>query len=226
MATDVSSVKYRFFDMAIADIIRAIRGRSLLGAFTLSMCAIDAMAYIRKPLPKKESGENFKKWVEGWMVPLNGNCRPDVLYALRCGLVHTYGYGDAMRKCGVHAFNYVHNRPQDHWDQRVANSYVLNLESHVAEVTVAAFTFFDDLALLCAQDSTLDEEVGGRARTLNLIHKYEAEYQGPGRLLVKHQVVTKREYAAMEPALAPLDKAGVDLLPAIESSIRHIYSQT
>lgn len=226
MATDVSGVKYRFFDMAIADISRAIRGRSLMGAFTLSMCAIDAMAYIRKPLPKKGPRENFKKWVNDWMVPLNGNCRPDVLYALRCGLVHTYGYAEAMRKCGLHAFNYVHNHPQDHWDQPVAGSYVLNLETHVAEVTVAAFKFFDDLALLCAQDSTLDEEVGGRAGTLILIHKFEAEYQGPGRLLVRHQVVTKHVYAEMEPALAPLDNDGKDLLPAMESSIRQIHSQS
>ncbi len=226
MATDVSSVKYRFFDMAIADIIRAIRGRSLMGAFTLSMCAIDAMAYIRNPLPKERSRENFKKWVEDWIVPLNGNCRPDVLYALRCGLVHTYGYADAMRKCGVQGFTYVHNQPQDHWHQPVPNSYLLNLESHVAEVTVGAFKFFDDLALLCAQDSALDQEVGGRAGTLNLIHKYEVERPGAGRLLVRHQVVTKRVYADMEPALAPFDKGGRDLLPAMESSIRRIYSQS
>jgi len=226
MATDVPGVKYRFFDMAIADIIRAIRGRSLMGAFTLSMCAIDAMAYIRKPLPKKGPGENFKKWVEDWIVPLNGNCRPDVLYALRCGLVHTYGYAKAMRKCGLHAFTYVHNQPQDHWDQPAANSCVLNLESHVAEVTVAAFNFFDDVALLCAQDSTLDEEVGGRAGMLTVIHMLEAENQGPGRLLIRHQVVTKRIYADMEPALAPLDNDGKDLLPEMESSIRRIYSQS
>jgi hypothetical protein len=226
MATDVSGVKYRFFDMAIADIIRAIRGRSLIGAFTLSMCAIDAMACIRYRPTKRGYGENFKKWVEDWVVPLNGNCRPDVLYALRCGLVHTYGYAQAMRKCGVHGFDYVDGQPQHHWDQRVANRYVLNLESHVAEVTVAAFKFFDDLAFLCAEDSTLDSEVAGRAGTLIVIHKYEAEYPGPGRLLLKHQVVTKRRYADMEPALAPLDNDGKDLLPAMESSIRRIYSQS
>ena len=160
------------------------------------------------------------------MVPLNGNCRPDVLYALRCGLVHTYGYGREMRKCGLHGFTYVHDQPQDHWNQAVANTCVLNLESHVAEVTVAAFEFFDDLAFLCAQDSTLDEEVGGRAGTLTLIHKYDVERPGPGRLLVRHQVVTKRIYANMEPALAPFDKGAKDLLPAMESSIRRIYSQS
>jgi len=225
MATDVSAAKYRFFDMAIGDIMRAIRGRSLMGAFTLSMCAIDAMAYIRTPLPKKRSRENFKKWVEDWMVPLNGNCPPDVLYALRCGLVHTYGYAEAMRNCGLHAFTYVHDQPQDHWNQPVANSYVVNLESHVAEVTVAAFKFFDDLAFLCAQDSTLDRQFAARARSLIVIHMYKAEYPGAGKLLVRHQVVTKRSYADMDPALAPLDKDGKDLLPAMESSIRRILSQ-
>jgi hypothetical protein len=226
MTTDLSDVKYRFFDMAVADIIRAIRGKSLMGAFTLSMCAIDAMAYLRNALPSKRSAENFRKWVEDWMVPLNGNCRPDVLYALRCGLVHTYGYAEAMQRCGLLGYEYVQNQPQDHWGQPAANRYVLNLETHVAEVTVAAFKFFDDLALLCAQDSTLDEEVGRRAGLLTIIHKYEAEYQGPGRLLVRHQIVTPRIYADMEPALAPFDEGVEDLLAAIESSIRGIYSQT
>lgn len=223
MATDVSGVKYRFFDMAIADIIRAIRGRSLMGAFTLSMCAIDAMGYLRNALPSDKPGPNFRRWVEDWMVPLNSDCRPDVLYALRCGLVHTYGYANAMRKCGMRGFSYAHDRPADHWAETPPHYYTLNLDSHVAEVTVAAFKFFDDLALLCAQDSTLDKDVGGRAGTLNLIHKFEAEYQAPGRLLVRHQVVTKRVYADMEPALAPLDNDGKDLLPAMESSIRRIY---
>ena len=226
MATDVPGVKYRFFDMAIADIIRAIRGRSLMGAFTLSMCAVDAMAYLHNALPSNGSGDYFKRWVQDWMVALNQSCRPDVLYALRCGLVHTYGYSNAMRRCGLRGFWYVHDKPTAHWVETEPGYHTLNLESHVAEVTVAAFNFFDDLALLCAQDSTLDEEVGGRAGTLNLIHKYEAEYQGPGRLLVRHQIVTKRIYADMEPALAPLDNDGKDLLPEMESSIRRIYSQS
>jgi hypothetical protein len=82
------------------------------------------------------------------------------------------------------------------------------------------------LALLCAQDSTVDDEVGRRAGMLNLILKGEVEYQGPGRFVLRQQVVTKHIYADMEPALAPLDEDGKDLLRAIESSIRRIYSQS
>ena len=106
MDTNFSMVKRCFFDTAIADIFRAIRGGSLMGAFTQSMCAIDAMAYLRNALPEKGSRLNFVKWAEDWIVPLNNNCRPDVLYALRCGLVHTYGYANAMKKCGMQGFYY------------------------------------------------------------------------------------------------------------------------
>ena len=226
MPTDIAAVKNSFFNMAIADIIRAIRGRSLMGAFTLSMCAIDAMAYLRCPLPKRRSADNFRRWVRDWMVPLNSRCLPDVLYALRCGLVHTYGYATAMQKCGVHGFDYVHDQPQRHWDQPITGYYALNLESHVSEVTLGAFRFFDDLALLCSQDSTLDQEVERRARSLLVIHWYEAESQGPGRLLVRHRTEEKSSYSSMEPALAPLDGVGEDLLAALESSIRLAYSRT
>lgn len=93
MATDFSIIERYLFSTAIADIYRAIRGGCLMGAFTLSMCAIDAMAYLRDALPSSNPGPNFKTWVADWMVPLNKDCRPAVTWALRCGLVHTYGYG-------------------------------------------------------------------------------------------------------------------------------------
>lgn len=164
MATDVSAVKYRFFDMAIADIIRAIRGESLMGAFTLSMCAIDAMAYLRDALPSQGSGENFTHWAEEWMVPLNGSCRPDVLWALRCGLVHTYGYSRAMEKCGIKGYWYVHDKRTEHWTRPQPNTYVLNLDSHVAELAVAAFGFFDCLAKMTADDAAFAQDVQGRMK--------------------------------------------------------------
>jgi hypothetical protein len=46
---DSNVCKFDFFDTAIADILRAIDGRALMGAFILSFCCIDYMGMAMKP---------------------------------------------------------------------------------------------------------------------------------------------------------------------------------
>lgn len=223
MRTDLSTVKNRFFDLAVGDILRAIRGGSLMGAFTLSVCAIDAMAYLGCALPRKRNRQNFVKWVDTWMVPLNPRCLPDVLYALRCGLVHTYGYAEAMGSCGVERFQCVHNRPTEHWRQASSGACVLNLDSHVAEVIVAAFTFFDHLSSMCREDKLLAAAVERRVEKLMSLEIYRQIALDPGRRwAIVRSLPDDRRYGEMDPTLAPLDENGPPQVADIEREIAAI----
>lgn len=224
MTTDFSILKLCFFDTAIADIYRAIRGGSLIGAFTQSMCAIDAMAYLCDALPGEGTRANFERWVQDWIVPLNGNCRPDVLYALRCGLVHTYGYADAMNRCGVRGFSYTHNHPERHWAQPRPDVYILNLDSHVAEVTVAAYTFFDKLKVNCAADSARARSVIDRAQKLIYVKSYiQVQVDPAGQVLILPVIRTQDRFAKMDAALASLDDQSQPQVDTIVDAIRKIY---
>jgi len=224
LATDFSLIERSFFSTAIADTCRAIRGGSYMGAFTLSMCAIDAMAYLRNALPSKGSRANFMTSVQDWIVPLNKACRPDVIWALRCGLVHTYGYANAMRNCGMRGYWYTNDRPADHWGETAPDYYTLNLDSHVAETTVAAFNFFESMPALCAQRVGLEQEFADRAGRLNLVHKFALE-SVPGRPTTVKQSILRppAQFGAMDQALAPLDQAAHPAVTDIAGEIRKIY---
>lgn len=226
MITDLSVVKRCFFDTSIADIYRAIRGGSLIGAFTQSMCAIDAMAYLYDALPGKGNRKNFERWVRDWIAPLNAKCRPDALYSLRCGLVHTYGYADAMKRCGVTGIQYTHNNPKLHWTQPEPNVYILNLDSHVAEVTVAAFAFFNRLQLTCSADSARARSVIDRVQKLIYVQKYIRVQNGPaGEVVILTTIPFKARFAEMDAALASLDNQRSPQVDIIISDIRKIYTQ-
>jgi len=224
MVADLREVKLRFFGMAIGDILRAIRGGSLMGAFTLSVCAIDAMAYVRGALPSSRNRANFENWVVDWMVPLNSRCRPDVLYALRCGLVHTYGYARAMKKCGLVGFEYVHDRPAEHWDEPIRGYWRLNLDSHAAEVCIAAFRFFDGVTRQAQKDEAFAVALQARAQKLITVQIYEVVPLHPGRrqAIVRSQPAPPR-FADVDPALAPLDGDNEPSVDEIVEGIRSIY---
>lgn len=205
-------LKYCFFGTSIRDIYRAIRGASLLGAFTLSVCSVEAMAYLYEPLPGKGTKENFKKWVEDWITRnINKKCLPDVIYGFRCGLVHTYGYSDALEKCGVEKIIYTHNKPDSHWEKPEPTCYTVNLESLVAEITVGAYHFFDRLRVIC-QTNKMEDELIRRAHNLTYVNSVtSAAAQGP------------RVFAKLDSTLASLDDQGEPKVEIIEESIREIY---
>jgi hypothetical protein len=115
------------------------------------------------------------------MKPLNPECRPDFLYGVRCGLVHTYGYGKALEDCGVERIIFTHNNPKSHWDyQHQSNTFQLNLESHIAEVTVAAFDFFKKLETICATNRAFENGLIMRANQLTYVQSIiSAVSKGP-----------------------------------------------
>lgn len=219
MTDFLSLLKFSFFDMAIADIYRAIRGGSMMGAFTQSMCVIDAMAHIYNPLPGKTGDLNFKEWVKDFMVPLNKNCCPKVLYAFRCGLVHVYGYGRAMKSARVEDFAFIHGRPELHWARLEPDTYILNLDSHVAEVTVAAYNFFDKLETSCAGDPEQKSSLMDRAQKLVYVKRYIQDGQMPVETVIR----TQGRFAKMDPALVSLDDPDQLQVDTIVDAIQRIY---
>jgi len=217
-------LKYCFFDTAIADIYRAVRGGSLIGAFTQSMCAIDAMAYLHNALPGEGNRLNFERWVQDWIVPLNNRCRPDVMYAVRCGLVHTYGYADRMERVGMQGLSLTHNHPEQHWAQPSPNAFVLNLDSQVAEVTVAAYFFFDELQRSATDVSQAQSSID-RAQRLIYVRNYIPVQVSPGgQLTILRVIRTQDRFAGMDTALAPLDDTAQPEVEAIGENIREIFS--
>lgn len=226
MAIDLQVAKRLFFHMAVTDFFRAIRGGCYMGAFTLSVCAIDAMAYLRNALPKKGTGANFRHWVDRWIVPLNSECVPDVLWAVRCGLVHNYGYSDAMNACGVLGVRYAHNDPNHHWEQEALNIYTLSLDCHIGEVTIAAFRFFDKLASVCANDATLEKEVMRRAETLNLVRRIEIRSDEKGTREVRMRIEAPPQFRDMDGALACLDEDARPEMITITREIQEIYGSS
>lgn len=218
-------IKYSFFDMSIADIFRAIRGGSLLGAFTQSMCSIDAMAYLYNALPDNTNRENYEEWVKVFIVPLNKDCDPQILYAIRCGLVHTYGYSERMKKVRMRGVQYTHNNPKLHWNQKEPGVYILNLESLIAEVTIAASKFFQKLKSIYLSDPNRAKVIIRRVQLLNYLHIRIYRIQ-KGKLEYTTGYRMKKRFADMDEALASLDRKRIPKVKTIEKAIQKIYKNT
>lgn len=99
MSTEYNLLKYRFYSTVVGDILKAVDGGSLGGAFILSFCCID---YLGQPIALKggklKSGRTeYKDFVRSYMGKVNPQYQTlgDKFYAVRCSLVHTYGESDA-----------------------------------------------------------------------------------------------------------------------------------
>ena len=218
-------LKQCFFDTAIADIYRAMRGGSLIGAFTLSMCSIDAMAYLADTLPGEGIRKNFEKWTQDWITtPLNSKCSPETLYAVRCGLVHTYGYAERMKAIGIQGFSLTHNHPDQHWSHPKPDTVVLNLDSLVAEVTVAAYDFFGQLQRN-ETDAHRIQSIIERAGRLIYVRSYvPVSIALDGTITIQQVISTQGHFAKMDTALAPLDSTTKPQVKTIEDEILKIFA--
>lgn len=69
-----------------------IETQCLVSALTLIYSAIDAISALTRPLDsEKTNREVFKQWVAKHMKPSERlGCRPEDIYAARCGVLHTY----------------------------------------------------------------------------------------------------------------------------------------
>jgi hypothetical protein len=161
-------IRYGFFGHAIADIYKAIKGQSYIGAFTLSMCTISALAEIEWSNNNQDlvdndgnftisrnkliSGYNkmdktiFQDWLKRWIVDTGINSQLDVgmLYVLRNILVHSYGATDLLNTSDSTNYLFMRDEPHLHCDN-TNRIYKLNLESLVAEITLGADQFFTEM---------------------------------------------------------------------------------
>ena len=136
----IRRIKLNLFDMAVGDIIRAIRGGSLVGAFILSFCLVDYLAGIYR----KNTAGYYKKIVHRYLKKY----KTGYVWAIRCSLIHVYGTGDAMKEEKLDGFQLQHKNPENHLrvdDIDGKKIYWLNLSNFVYDVIKATFEFFHEI---------------------------------------------------------------------------------
>jgi len=157
----VAILRKRFFDTAVADILRAMDGHALVGATTLSVCVIDHLAYLRAPGETNRS--EYKAVVRDFLKKkTNPNYKPEWIYALRCALVHTYANSGAMTGANLSGYTLKHLDPAFHLSG--SDSILrLNVESFVTDVVWAAWLFFASL-----KDSSKVQKKGDKLLVVQL----------------------------------------------------------
>lgn len=204
---DVDLMKRRFFATAIGDGCRALRGRSLVGTVTLAVCVVDALGHLSRLVPEGGIGKNFVAWADRWIVPLRPSCDASALYAVRCGLVHTYGLADAMTAAGIDGYTFVHSLPGRHWT-RSHGTVILNVESVLAETVVAAADFF--AALRVAPNQDIIDRAGGLI-TLRTAPTWDERLPS--------------SFAEMDPVLALFDSHAVPEILEFENALIGLNSE-
>ncbi len=225
----LAKAKKNFFSTCIADMYRAIEGDSLVGSFTLIACAIGALAEIAhlsngSPLVptdtggtrKKRDNEKYREWVTSWLVPINGRCNPKYLYSIRCALAHTHGASDSLRGEDFSGYAFTHDEPTKHWDvYGTAPNKVLtlNLETMLAELSLATWNFFDSIAPLPAVEADLIKELEDLITVVSM-----APLHGIRQ-------VDTRPYAELHGGLARWDLSTTPTIPELESDIVRFYKR-
>ena len=157
---DIYFENYRksFFDTAVADILRAMDGRSLVGSFILTVCLIEYMAYISVDNDNVGRPE-YESFVHDNLCTLN-NYHPEWIRSLRNALAHTYGKSYKMKEGeekrqkgelgpyetekGKKGYRLTHLMPTLHLHE-TSEIIVLNLESFVTDVIWATWNIFNSL---------------------------------------------------------------------------------
>ncbi len=137
--------KYSFFDTAVADILRAIDGNSLMGSFVLGFCCIDYMGMALKPSNPKNTGSEFKEYVKKYLGAVNEvYCeRYEELWIVRNSLIHVYGESDASKKSNL-AFHFGHQYPENHLKllNNTQKEIWFNLPNFIGELVASIEYFF------------------------------------------------------------------------------------
>ncbi len=146
MAFEYNIMKFDFFDTAVADIIRAIEGRSLMGAFILSFCCIDYMGMGLNPDNEKNTSGDFKDFLRNYMVKLDNRYADlaDELWAVRNSLIHTYGQSSATKRANL-GISFHHEVPQMHLRVNRRGQYSqihFNLPDFVSDLVSAIEIYF------------------------------------------------------------------------------------
>jgi hypothetical protein len=189
---DYNIVKFDFFDTAVADILRAIDGSSLMGSFILSFCCIDYMGLAMNPTKEKNSSDDFKLFVRDWMSSANESYRvlDEHLWAVRNSLIHTYGESKATKDMNL-SFSFSHEHPENHLRliEDPKPTLWFNLPDFVAELVSSIEQFFREKAcdesLLQTWYSKLIIVQGAASylERLDILHRQKPEHKRSSRYL-------------------------------------------
>jgi hypothetical protein len=145
------NVKESFFATVLGDILRAIEGQSLMGAFVLSFCSIDYLAEASKLLGSKDYEFQSTVFIEYLKVCKNLYGNSDKVntrewWAVRNSLVHNYGHSRATKKERIYP-HFIHNSNDMHLKKKPFGSkgtkISINLDDLVADLILDTNDFFD-----------------------------------------------------------------------------------
>jgi hypothetical protein len=140
---EITILRKRFFDTAVADVLRALNGQALVGAMTLSLCVLDYLVYLRDA-PTEKLGQHYKCLVEDFLEKrVDARYIPERMWGLRCALVHTYAQSIAMKNTGLQGYALTHLNRGFHLTES-GNVLCLNIDSFVTDVVWTTQLFFDD----------------------------------------------------------------------------------
>jgi hypothetical protein len=137
--------KFDFFDTAVADVLRAIDGRSLMGACILTFCCIDYMGMAIDPSKDRNTSAEFKRFLREYMGEVQPKYKnlTDQMWAARNSLIHVYGTSKASKDLKIGTL-FTHNQPDVHL--RVISDpnpqLWFNLPDFVAELVASVELFF------------------------------------------------------------------------------------
>jgi hypothetical protein len=187
-------LRKRFMDAAVADVLRAADGGSVVGSAILAICVLDYLAYLRTT--DRNEGRDFKELVTDYLIPIDGRYRPDEIWAWRCSLIHTYAAADAMSGAHLDGYQMTHRRPEFHL-YPLSRTLAINVDTFVAEVIWGANKFF-----AATSGNSNVEERGARL----VVVRSEIEIL-TGYGSHSDASMMAKPYATMHPALRELDAA-------------------
>jgi len=135
-------IKRNFFNGPIADIYRALDGNSVVGAFSLTFCLIDQLAW----LEYGNQHSRYPDWIKKRLLPNNifYTNKEKELYRVRCGIIHTYGpnTGETVD------YDLMACAPGSHLQRINNNSLKICLYSLLTETVYAAHLIFEEFGPL------------------------------------------------------------------------------
>lgn len=166
----ISEYKSQFFENNIGDILRAMDGNSILGAFILTLCSIGALSSLYSvtdiAFRTYSDKRKFEVWIDTWMrrfdSPQTLLYPAGYLYAVRCALVHTYGGAAALDRIEIPAYTLTFDCPTLHMLHQISNGkvvcHIVNLECLLADFITGAWDFWSTLEVQQSLQSDFSSE--------------------------------------------------------------------
>jgi len=144
---DAGLVRRSFFNTSIADIYRAIDGGSVVGAYTLLFCSLDALANVAsaeaddsgtnhcqacgqrtdipmqscgecsQPRPPSDAGKIFRGWCERWIKKEQNQKNCRSQFLYELRCALVHAHGMGKNMKSVYGYQLQHDLPTNHWKQ-------------------------------------------------------------------------------------------------------------